>query len=76
MSSESFINPNKNCYSMLYMKRQRVIVTTCSGWTSKEVFLSCESNWPGGVWLFEYDGGADSGKTFVPYSAIDHIEVL
>lgn len=63
-------------YGKLFAEKTRVMVTTRSGIPKKGVISSIESNYLGGIWIGrELKEGKITKGTFIPFSAIDSIEV-
>ena len=73
MKAEYMTDVEQTIYAKEFMQCKRVKVITRSGHLF-EGRLSCDGRFPGGIWIQEKED--DKPKSFIPFSAIDGIQVL
>ena len=66
-------NIEQTFYAQLSIEHHRIRVTTKNGWQSDICDCICEFRKPGGLHVSK---GSESDKYFVPFDAIDHIQIF
>lgn len=64
-------------YGQMFMKKNTIIVSTIGGLRTGRGHVGfIEAYKPGGFWFVEENSKEDEGRLFIPFHAIDHIEVI